>query len=91
MEAPNKKEQLWNRISSFNNTQFAFKSASGTDLYLTAPDVGKGVSSLTAKSVEYGTNVVVEYLSLTDEGECCIDSQLWKPTNDNPHFQKSNV
>ena len=80
MEVPKKKKQLWNRISSFNNTQFAFKSASGPE-YLTAPDVGKGVSSLTAKSVEYGTNVVVEYLALTEEGECCIDSQLWKPTD----------
>ena len=90
MEAPNKKEQLWNRISSFNNTQFAFKSAIH-NLYLTAPKIGKGVSSLSAKQVEYGTNVVVEYLALTEEGECCIDSQLWKPTNDNQDFQGSNV
>ena len=91
MEVPNKKKQLWNRISSFNNTQFAFKSASGPDLYLTAPDVGKGVSSLSAKPVEYGTNVVVEYSALID-GECCIDSQLWKPKNVDPEFQDdSNV
>ena len=90
MEVPNEKRQLWNRISSFNNTQFAFKSAI-QNLYLTAPKIGKGVSSLSAEPVEYGTNVVVEYLALNDEGECCIDPQLWKPTNDNPHFQESNV
>ena len=91
MELPNEKKQLWNRISNFNNTQFAFKSAMFDDLYLTAPKIGEGVSSLSAEPVEYGTNVVVEYLALTDEGECCIDSQLWKPTNDNSDFQESNV
>ena len=78
-EVQNRPEQLWNRISSVGNTQFAFKSVS-SDLYLTAPSMGEGVSSLKAEPANYGNNVVVEYLALNNDGKCCIPSQMWKRT-----------
>ena len=76
-EVPNKPEQLWNRISGVGNTQFSFKSESGSH-YLTAPEIGAGVSSVKAEAAKYGDKVVVEYLALKDDGTCCIPSQMWK-------------
>ena len=80
-EVPNEPKQLWNRISSVGNKQFSFKSESG-DHYLTAPEIGTGVSSVKAEAANYGDQVVVEYLALKDDGTCCIPSQMWKRTEE---------
>ena len=73
-EEQNNPAQLWNRISSVDNSQFALKNG---DLYLTVVIDDPDMSSLKAEEADYSNDVVVEYLALNDDGKCCIPSQMW--------------